>query len=429
MMTTQNSVMQLLVGKNIARTASVTATDPAASTYAATGEIVVTDVSGTVLNSTTVLAVNKIKIVQSQGATLPSIDSPVIDLSAIKSYASKLYTAPVVQVDYIGYDAVTGVGDINVLNSNGYEILIHDLNSSSYGSIGVDVFGFYVSAVTAVKSDINDGLAINLYQNIAHIVYRPFLVERVSSSTFTTSTSATGTATYTKGSVIVTTSGTTPATDFPVGTYVRVGTLATTTTSLPIYKVIAVSNANQTITLDQPFQGASGTAATTAFAFATSTTVNAGSLGIKLTGNPTVYITPQQTEPYVNRWITTMRNSGSTPAVNEVGATEGIGSYPYTATLEYFLEGNEGFIARNNIPYINPRANVLSTGTYNFLSLEWSNAKTGHIFNQEAAMKQLLIAFDFTPTAAPTQVTGVVTSVQTVLNAWISASIGQGTLA
>ena len=61
-------------------------------------------------------------------------------------------------------------------------------------------------------------------------------------------------------------------------------------------------------------------------------------------------------------------------------------------------------------------------------TLEWDSVKTGHIFNQQVNSKQLLIAFDFSA-GAPTQVTGVVTAVQTVLNAWISTSIGTGTLA
>lgn len=426
---TENSFMQLLVGKNINRTGSVTATDPAASTYAANGEIVVTDVSGTVLNSTTVLAVNRIRIVQSQGATSPSIQSPIIELAGIKSYGSKLYTAPTLQVDFVGYNSTTATGDIDVISDNGYEILIQDTNSMAFGSIGIGKFGFYVSDSSATKAEINDGLAISLFQNTVRVTRRPFIVERVSAATFTASTAATGTATYTKDSVTVTTSGVTPATDFPVGTYVRVGTTATTTLSLPVYKVVAVSNSAQTITLDQPFQGASSTGATTAFAFATATTLNASAQGIKLTGIAPVFTSPQQTEPYVNRWSTTVRNGGATTYTNQVGGTEGVGSYPYMASLEYFLIGNEGFIARNNVPYVNPRANILSTGTYNLLTLEWDSVKTGQIFNQQAASKQLLIAFDFTPAAAPTQVTGVVTAVQTVLNAWISAAIGAGTLA
>ena len=99
------------------------------------------------------------------------------------------------------------------------------------------------------------------------------------------------------------------------------------------------------------------------------------------------------------------------------------------AELEYFLLGNEGFVGRHNNPYQTPRASILSTGTYHMLSLEWDTVGKGMIFNQEAASKQLVIAFDFTAASAPTQVTGVVTAVQDVLNVWINSAIGQGSLA
>jgi hypothetical protein len=429
MVSTQNSIMNLLIAKDVARTASATALDILASTYLVDGEIAVVDLSGTVLDTTTVQSVSQIRIVQSQGAALPSIQSPVIELAGVKSYKSKVYSAPTQQVDYIGYNAITLAGDIDIINSNGYEIMIHDVNSAAYGSTGVSKFGFYVSDATATKAEINDGLAVSLYQNIARVIRKPFLVERLSAATFTQSTAATGTATYTNGSVVVTTSGATPATDFPVGSYVRIGTTATSTLTLPVYKVVAVSNSAQTITLDQPIQGVSGTGATTAFAFAVAATVNASALGIRLTGIAAVFTSPQSTEPYINRWITSVRNAGVTPVVAQVGALEGIGSYPVVASLEYFLIGNEGFISRNDIPYVAPRANALSAGTYHFITLEWDSVKSGHIFNQQAASKQLLLALNFVAASAPTSIVGAASSVQDVLNAWISSSVGTGTLA
>ncbi len=431
MISTQNSIQLLEVGKNINRTANVTALDPSATTYAVSGEIVVTNVNGTVLNTTTVQGVDKIKIMQSRGATVDAVFSPVIELAGIKTYSSKAYTAPTLQISYVGYDASTTVGDIDVISNNGYEIHIHDLNSINWGSIGTDVYGMYVSDSSATKAEVNDGLAVNLWQNSVRLVQKPFIVERVSAATFTQSTAATGTATYTKDSATVTTSGATPATDFPVGTYVRIGTTATSTLTLPVYKVIAVSNSAQTITLDQPFQGTSSTGATTAFAFATAATVNASALGIKITGLAQVYTIPQSlqsTQPYMNAWETTVAYAGNTTVTTPTKATRGSGYYADMASWEYFLVGNRGFIERNNVPFVYAPLDILSTGTYNIISLEWDSIKTGMVFGQEPASKQLALAFDFTPGAAPTQVTGVVTAVQDVLNAWIPSQIGMGTL-
>lgn len=421
-MTTQNSIMNLLIAKAVARTGS-TALDPAAATYLVDGEVAVVDIDGTVLTSTTVVGKSKIKIVQSQGALLPSIQSSEIERRAVKTYTGKAYTAPALQVDYIGYNASTAAGDIDVINSNGYEVMIHDIGSAAYGSTGVDIFGFFVSDATATKTEIANGMAISLYQNTARIVRKPFIVERVSAATFTASTAATGTATITNGSATVTTSGATPATDFPVGTYVRIGTTATTTLTLPFYKVIAVDNTAKTITLDMPFQGTSTTKATTGFAFAIEATVVASAVGIKLTGLAPVFTSSQSTEVYVNRWSTNLRNFGATTATNVTLATEGVGSYPSVAALEAFLIGNEGFISRNDIPYVNPRANALAASTYGFITLEWDSVKSGAIFNIQPNSKQLLIAFD-AGVASREQLTGVATSVQTVLNAWIGTTPG-----
>lgn len=427
MIATMNSFMQLLVGKNINRTGSVTATDPAASTYAATGEIVVTDISGTVLDSTTVLTKDRIRIVQSQGPLLPSIQSPIIERAGLKSYGSKLYTAPTLQVDYIGYNNVTNTGNIDVINDNGYEVLIQDTNSAAYGSIGIGKFGFYVSDSSATREEIWTGLAISLFQNTVRVVNRPFIVERVASIIAgTDTTGATGTLTFTNGSTLVTASVASGANGAIVGAYLKTDDKLVDTGVL--YKITALPTST-TFTIDQPYQGPTASFTAGNASVYTAALLSAGSLGIQLTGIAPVFTTPQSTEPYVNRWSTTVRNGGTTTYTNQVGGTQGVGSYPFMASLEYFLIGNEGFIARNNVPYVSPRANILSTGTYNLLTLEWDSVKTGQIFNQEAASKQLLIAFDFTPAAAPTQVTGVVTAVQTVLNAWVPTTVGTGTLA
>lgn len=427
MIATQNSIMHLLIGKNVNRTASATATDPAASTYLANGEIAVTDLSGTVLDTTTVQAVDKVVIVQSQGATAPAIVSPVIELAGIKSYGSKAYTAPTLQVDYIGYDVVSNAGDIEVINDNGYEIMIHDLNSAAYGSTGVDKFGFYVSDSSATKEEIWTGLAVNLYQNTARLARKPFIVERVASAVAgTDTTGATGTLTFTNGSTTVTASVSSTGNGIAVGSYLKTDDTAVDTGVY--YKVVAIPSAT-TITIDQAYQGATASFTAGNASVHTAATLSAGSLGIKLTGIAPVFNTPQSTEPYFNSWIATVRNGGTTPVVTETAASAGVGSYPYVASLEYFLIGNEGFISRNDIPYVSPRANALSTGTYHFLTLEWISRKSGQIFNLQDNAKQLLMAWDFTAGSPPTQVVGATTAVQDVLNQWISSAIGTGTLA
>lgn len=424
MIATQNSVMHLLIAKALARTGT-TALDLTASTYIVAGEIVVTDLDGTILDSTTVVGKPAIKIVQSQGASLPSIQSPVIELNGVKTYSGKAYTAPTAQVTYIGYDVTTNSGDIDVINDNGYEILIQDTNSAAYGSIGIGKFGFFVSDASATKAEIMDGLAINLYQNTVRLVNKPFIVERVASVIAgTDTTGATGTLTFTNGSTLVTASVASGANGAVVGAYLKTDDAAVDTGVL--YKITALPTAT-TFTIDQPYQGASGTFTAGNASVYTAALLSAGSLGIKLTGQAPIFTTPQSTEYYVNRWDTAVRNGGTTTVSTPTKATEGVGSYAATASLEYFLLGNEGFIARNNVPYQNPRANTVSTDTYGFITLEWDSVKSGAIFNQEAASKQLLMAF--TTGGNRQQLTGVVTSVQTVLNAWLNGKFAALALA
>lgn len=415
MIISQNSIMHLLIGKNIARTGSVTALDPAAATYAAAGEIVVTDVDGTVLDSTTVLTRQKVVIVQSQGPNLPQIKSPEIEKAGVKTYRSKLYVAPVLQVDYIGYNPVTGAGDIDVINSNGYEVAFKDINSAAFGSTGIERFGFFVSDSSATRSEILDGLAISIYQNQARTVRQNLIIERVSAATSTNNSAATGTVTATNGSTTLTASVAGGA-ELAVGDYIRFGTSAAVTAA--VYRITAISGTS--ITIDIPYQGSTQTFGATATSKLPLATLNASAVGLRATAKAEVFVNPQLTEPYSNQFITRVQNAGATPVVNQVAPNPGSGTYSEVASLEYFLIGNEGFISRNSVPYIAPRANAEAGGTYNFLALEWSTRKTGQIFDQEAASKQLLIAFNFTPAAAPTQVTGTTTSVQTVLNAWLS---------
>lgn len=421
MIATQNSVMFLEIAKPIARTGS-TALDPSASTYLVDGEMAVVDLDGTILNSTTVLTKKAIRIIQSQGALLPSIQSPVIEKSGVKTYSGKAYTAPTVQIDYIGYNAVTNTGDIDVINDNGYEILIQDINSAAYGSIGIGKFGFYVSDSTATKAEINDALAINLFQNTTRLVRKPFIVERVSSSAAGTNTTAgpggTGTVTFTNGLTTVGISGTSGQDGLVAGAYIKFATAATDTGA--VYKIASITAT--TIELDMPYQGTSGTLT---FGLASSMTLAmyvAGSVGIRLTGQAPVFVSPASTEYYVNRWSVGLREFGSTTTTRTQGGTEGSGSYAQIASLEYFTIGNEGFIGRNSIPYITPRQSAVSTATYSLIDLEWDSVKTGQIFNQQANSKQLMLAF--ADGGSRQQLTGVVTSVQTVLNAWIGTATG-----
>lgn len=425
MIRTINDILHLEIGKNINRTGSVQATDPTAAAYLADGEIVVTDVDGTVLDSTTILTRQKVQVRQGQGSTLPQIVSPVIRRKAVTSYKAGNYAAVTQQVDYIGFNASTSTGSWDVINNNDYVVTITNISSPNYGSIGIQKLGFYKSDATATKLEINDAMAISLYQNTKRTQFQaPFVVERVSSIAGSVTTAATGTITAVNGATVLVTSGATPATDFSVGSYVRFGTTA----SDPIYKVIAVSNSAQTITIDMPYQGATATFTAGNADFLTNALTLAGEVGIKLTGIAQTFDEVRRLQYLVSRWQTNGINLGATTIATPTKPNEGVGTYEQIAEIEYMALGYEGFIHRDTQPYITPRKNALVTGKYSVLNLTYNDIAEGGIANNSSNWKELMIAFAINATGSPntylTQAQGTVTSPVTVFNAWIGTTPG-----
>jgi len=425
-MRTINNILHLEIGKDINRTATPQATDPTAASFIADGEIVVTDVDGTVLDSTTVLTKDRVVIRQGQGTSLPQIVSPVIRRKAVTSYSAKNYTAATQQVDYIGYNAATATGAWEVINNNDYVVTITNINSPNYGSIGIQKLGFYKSDASATKLEINDAVAISLYQNTTRTQFQaPFKVERVSSDAGVATNASTGTISAVNGAVTFVTSGGTPSTDFPVGTYVRFGTATTS----PIYKIVAVDDTgNGTITIDMPYQGATASFVAGAAEYITNALALAGEVGIKLTGIAQTFDEVRRFQYIISRWQTNIINGGTTTITAQTTPNPGIGTYEQIAEIEYMAVGYEGFIHRDRQPYIAPRKNALSTAKYSVVNLTYADIADNGIAANTPNMKELMLAFAVNSVGSPntylTQSQGVVTSVVTVLNAWIGTTPG-----
>lgn len=418
-MRTINSITHLLIGKNLSRTGSVQVLDSSLATFLASGEVVVCDVNGTVLNSTTVLTRDRIVIRQGQGTGgAPQVISPVIYKNAVLDYRGANFKAATAQVDYIGYNAATGLGAWDVINNNSYIIGIKNSDSVNYGTLGVEKFGKYTSDSSATHLEINDALAISLYENTTRTSFEPlFLVERVSSNAGAATTGATGTLTVVKGINTVTASVSATA-EFAAGDYVRFGTAVTS----PVYKVVSASGT--TLTLDMPYQGNSGTFTAGNAEYITAALALAAASGIKLTGIDQTFNTVARKQYMVSRWTTTLVNGGTTPIVIQTRATEGIGEYEQIAQLEYETIGYEGFLNRNAIPYQTPRSNALSTASYSTLHLYYSDHPGEGVIARSNQPKELIIAFAVATVASPntygTNAQGAVTSVVDVLNAWLS---------
>src|SRR3990167_2397765 len=97
----QQFIKHLLIGSNKAVTTGTTVATMAA------GDVAVVNMSGLILNATTVVNEDRVQIVQSQGSTLPPIISPVIRKDTVSAYRGGRYIAPVQQIDFAGYNGTS----------------------------------------------------------------------------------------------------------------------------------------------------------------------------------------------------------------------------------------------------------------------------------------------------------------------------------
>ena len=412
-MINQNSVMNLLIGKKLSRTGSAQITDTSAASYIADGEIVVVDASGTVLDTTTVLNKRSVFLVQGQGATKQPIWSDEIFKDSVTQFKGQAYDAPTVQIDYIGYDAVNNTGSIDVISDNDYVVEVKDLDSTTFGTLGYSKFGFYTSDSSATEREIAIGLTESLFTNTRDLYFPAVLIEMVNDGTFG---AATSTHTLVNGSPNVVAAG---ATTVVAGDLIRVTTNADT---IAVYEVAAKgtgafpgAGAND-YRLNYPYQGSSVSGATV-YRMTTAPTTG---YGIRITGRAPYWVAPNLTTYHVNRWKTILKRAGSTVVTTTQDATEGSGAYEQIANLEYFLIGNEGFTHRDGqYPHIPVRANAESTAQYGIITLAHSRKEGGQITENPRAFKQLIVAFNGVG-GHGTSASGAVTSVEDVLEAWLS---------
>jgi len=206
-MNSVNNHTQLLIGKNIARTGGTTglAATVVTPSVLAVGEVVVTDVDGTILDESTVASKTAVVLVQGQGPTLPLIKSGQIQKATVQSYRAKAFSNGLEQVEFIGYNPVAASGAIDVINSNPY-ILRSSLRSNFVEFADKEMFvnADYVSDSSATQSEIAKGLCLSLIRNSERFPNIPFTISRVNDATTVTAFTGTSVMTkFTKGSKTV----------------------------------------------------------------------------------------------------------------------------------------------------------------------------------------------------------------------------------
>lgn len=344
----------VLVGRSVARTASVQVTDSTASSYIANGEIVILGENDVVVNPGDTIANHKyIRLVQGNGTSEPVNFSNRIYGANVVAFSDKAYAAPQEQIYYIGYNGTSG--SIDAINSNRYIARVqfkHDAENWSE-QINTD-FKEYNSDSSATQQEIAAGFVKQYAKNYPS-TNSDIKVERVCDGTFTASAVN---WTVANGSKVVTAAG---AHVVVAGDIVRIG--APTSTS-PVYVVESVSGLN--VTLDSPYQGTSGTVLAANFGEMTVITA----WGLKYTGKALSFTTGRFKYLKV-AFDLTIQNWGTTAITKDQEASRGNGTYEEVAELEHFAQGFEGWLEnRNAVPSTSqPRSKATSGTLYNVVCI------------------------------------------------------------
>jgi hypothetical protein len=329
---------KLFAGADVARSAGATAGTVVSPGILAVGEIVITDPSNVILSTATVLTASAIKVVMGRGTTENMWESQLFNFNDISAYTGTPFASKVQQVSYYGYNGVTGVGSFQPINNNYYSLVVsfYELVSQEASALMNPIIVDYLSDGSATQPEVANGLYKNLVRQLSYWTRRPILAELLNANAGAATTVATGTLTATQGSPIVTATVSATA-EFNAGDYVRFGTGVND----PVYLI--ASAVGTTLTLDVPFQGASGAFGVGAAEYITAALANAANFGIKVTGINQPFILDSRPYGLVTFQIG-ISGGGTTNLSYQVGAFIGHGTYEQMRTLEAASWRNQGQI-------------------------------------------------------------------------------------
>ena len=407
MLRTQENITNVIIAKDIALT--VSAGDKATPASLAVGEVVITDISMDVLDTTTVLGKDKVFIVQGRGAN-KALKKYLIVGKETHMYLGSPYSAPVEQISTIGYNGTSGA--IDVINNNTYIVRINRRpNHFVRGNNNWYKYLSTTSDATATQAEIAAALA----RSFAATFYEDRKLENWIGLTVLSSAAGAaigGTFTdlvFTSKSKTVGIIG--GNVTLVPGDFVRVGTL----TADPVYKVAAVNSPN-TITLEVPYEGATATVPAAGLEVVTAAAAAASNFGLVLTGRPYKFDLYRWGAYEKARFVIGLENFGVTVFNTPVAAEEGNGTYPQVALCEWESWANDGQTFIEQTPILIREKDADEAGEYGMLEVVqmW---KENRMISNGGLRSSLLIAVD--QGGANTQVTGSAESFGDVLDAYL----------
>ena len=426
----KNYIKLVNIAKNISRSAGATAGTIAVPSILADGEMVVTDLAGRILNSTTVLGQTKVRIVQARGVKTPPLQIYTLDLNSIDIYTGDAYSAAVDQVTYIGYNGTSGDVEATSTVEKRFITKITPLpNTMATGALPFNLKDSLFASPASSSALVNaEGITKNLiisFKPNAQIDFNPKF-ELVGSDTFVAYGANTITSMrFTKGSKSVTVIQGSTGLAIATGSYIRIsGTVGATTA--PVYKVatgIALSaNSTGTITLEWAYQGDS---ALILAAGLTNKAAVTGSVGVKISGIPMRYDVVRWRQYDRMRFTVQLVNGFTTTTVtNAVAPFDGNGTWQQTQNDEYISWGDAGQINPMTIPYTPREQDAEVNNNYSVLNIGWTNSVMDTMVATGQLKGNIIMYLNKTSGSFGTNITGAVTSLVTVLDAFVTQRAG-----
>ena len=335
------------------------------------GAIVAVDAGMRHLTTPAALAAAKrYRLVQGRGAGVSLMMSPMITIEGTTLSASN-HKVAVQQVSIVGYNGTTGALPV-AADTDFYIKIRKNDNDAANRSQPMSLFAGPVKTdATPTQAELAFALRLNGVANFAKEPANGYLTFDVICDNAGVATPAgVGTVTATAGSRVITTSGATPETTFAVGDAIRLGT----GTADPIYLVTAVSNADQTITVDTPIVTSATLTAGNAESI-TAANLAAANCGVTLTGVQADFNVNSFRDYYVNRFTVTF--SDSSTLITTTGAQSGSGVWQQVAMDEYMSYGFEGENSMLGVPPRMRDQEVIEGGKYGCIEISWSEPIQG----------------------------------------------------
>lgn len=371
------------------------------------GEIGLFKANGTRLTTAGAVAGEKFYIALGGANGKPSFVSDVIDGSKLTSITTKAPVDAAEQVDYIGFNGVSG--NIEAIASNLYMATVHIqeyLTSSTDGRY-IKHFQYKTASSGETAHTIATGLISSGIKNFSREAEDYLGFGLLSDEAGTSLTATTGNLSITNGSKILTASVDIDG-EMAVGDYIRLSEDGTTAAALtdPIYKIVSVNTTANTAVLDRPFEGVtySAVAPGTLADFITAAAQASADCGVRLKGKALAFDLGKVFYKKV-RWdlqIGAGDGMGSTAITNSVGAAEGSGQYEQVAELEWFAAGNRGEYFRMGEPsiysYDKKASSAVAGGGYDITAIDYVDDSVVGIGATPTSKKQITLC---TPTTLP----------------------------